>query len=333
MKNKLFWSVFASHIREFIEYKRSLGYKYDEQERILWVFDQFLIDQDHLIPALTKEIFDRWKSKFANSSALTVYTNVLIVKQFSEYLRNCGVNTFIPKLPKYPGNTFIPHIYSHEEMSNIFIACDNLIMVNRNIESCLLIMPCLIRILYGTGIRIGEALSLRNIDLNVEAKLLTIRDTKNGRDRQIPISTSLATVCNDYQNQRGKLPLAGLLKENAPFFVSLSGNKCRHAAVYSWFRKVLIAAGIPFNGDRKGPRIHDIRHSFACHSFLQMSDDGTDFYCSWPYLSAYLGHQSLESTEQYIRLTAQMYPKLLNHTDCLYVDILPDITIKNDDKL
>jgi integrase/recombinase XerD len=87
-------------------------------------------------------------------------------------------------------------------------------------------------------------------------------------------------------------------------------------------------ADIPFTGNRKGPRIHDIRHSFACHSFLKLSDEGMDLYCSWPYLSTYLGHQSLESTEQYIRLTSQMYPELLKGTDGLYVDVLPEIPAK-----
>jgi len=75
-----------------------------------------------------------------------------------------------------------------------------------------------------------------------------------------------------------------------------------------------------------------VRHSFACHSFVKLADDGLDLYCSWPYLSAYLGRQSLEATEQYVRLTAQLYPELLKDADRLYVDILPNINNKQNQK-
>ena len=328
MNGKLFWSVMAPHISGFIGLKRSLGYKYKEEERTLYTFDRLLLDQGHASPGLTKEISDKWAERRHNESKLTIYNKVKVVKQFAEYLRDQGIRTYAPQLPKYPGSTFIPYIYSHEEINAIFRACDSLRMKCMNADSCVLIMPCLLRLLYGTGIRISEALSLKNKDVNISGKCLTLRDTKNGKERLVPMSASLTSVCIEYLEHRDKIPVSGLNRENGPFFVSLNGGVCKPGAVYSWFRKVLMLADIPFTGNRKGPRIHDIRHSFACHSFLKLSDEGMDLYCSWPYLSTYLGHQSLESTEQYIRLTSQMYPELLKDTDELYVDILPDIPAK-----
>jgi integrase/recombinase XerD len=328
MNSKSFWSVFAPHIIDFIGLKRSLGYKYKEEERILYTFDQFILEQGYKSLGLTKEISDKWANKCHSEAELTKYSKVRVVKQFAEYLRDQGIKTYIPQLPKYPGNTFVPYIYSHEEINSIFRACDNLRMRERNVYSCLLIMPCLLRLLYGTGIRINEALSLKNKDVNISGKYLTLEDTKNGKDRLVPMSDSIIAVCKDYLENRDKLPLSGLERENGPFFVSLNGEVCNHSAVHRWFQKVLLLAEIPFTGNRKGPRIHDIRHTFACHSFLKLSYEGVDLYCSWPYLSAYLGHQSLEATEQYIRLTSQMYPELLKNTEGLYVDILPDIPAK-----
>lgn len=328
MSNKSFWSVFAPHINDFIGLKRGLGYKYIEEERILYRFDRFILDQGHTSLGLTKEISDKWADRRHNEAELTIYSKVKVVKQLVEYIRDQGIKTYVPQLPKYPGCTFIPYIYSHEEMNAIFRACDSLRMKCRNVYSCLLIMPCLLRLLYGTGIRISEALSLKNKDVNISGRYLTLKDTKNGKDRLVPMSSSLTAVCRDYLAHRDKLPVNGLNRENGPFLVSLNGGVCKHAAVHHWFRKVLVLAEIPFTGNRKGPRIHDIRHTFACHSFLKLSDEGVDLYCSWPYLSTYLGHQSLESTEQYIRLTSQMYPELLRDTDGLYVDILPDIPTK-----
>ena len=333
MNSKLFWSVMAPHISGFIGLKRSLGYKYKEEERTLYTFDRLLLDQGHASPGLTKEISDKWAERRHNESKLTIYNKVKVVKQFAEYLRDQGIRTYVPQLPQYPGNIFIPYIYSHEEINTIFRTSDSLRMKCRNVDSCLLIIPCLLRLLYGTGIRISEALSLKNKDVNISGKCLTLRDTKNGKERLVPISASLTSVCIEYLEHRDKIPVSGLNRENGPFFVSLNGGVCKPGAVYSWFRKVLMLADIPFTGNRKGPRIHDIRHTFACHSFLKLSDEGMDLYCSWPYLSTYLGHQSLESTEQYIRLTSKMYPELLKDTDELYVDILPDIPAKTKEQL
>lgn len=329
MSSKSFWSVFAPHLSDFIGLKRSLGYKYKEEERVLYNFDQFILDQGHTSLVLTKEISDKWANKRHNEADLTIYSKVMVVKQFTEYLRDQGIKIYVSPLPKYPGYTFIPYIYSHDEINTIFRACDRLKIKCRNVNSSLLIMPCLLRLLYGTGIRISEALSIMNKDINICGRYLTLKDTKNGKDRLVPMSDSLVAVCKDYLKHRNKLPVCGLKRENGPFFISMNGGVCKLGAVHRWFRKVLEMAGIPFTGNRKGPRIHDIRHTFACHSFLKLSHEGVNLYCSWPYLSTYLGHQSLESTEQYIRLTSQMYPELLRETNGLYVDILPDIPAKN----
>jgi len=326
MNSKGFWSAMAPHINGFIGLKRSLGYKYKEQETCLHNFDRFVLDQGYTGVGLTKDIADKWAENRHNATKLTMYSKINIVKQFAEYLQNQGISTYIPRLPKYPHSAFIPYIYSHQQIDEMFKACDSLKIKQRNLDSCILIIPCLIRLLYGTGIRINEALSLQNKDVDTDVKCLTIRDSKNGKDRLVPISNSLTLVCLDYINQRKKIPMEGLELGGAPFFVSLNGRSCKYNAVYNWFRKIITIANIPFTGNRKGPRIHDIRHSAACHSFIKLSDEGLDLYCSWPYLSTYLGHQSLEATEQYIRMTSQMFPELLKHTDNYSVDILPDLT-------
>lgn len=316
----------APYIEEFIAYKQDLGYNYREEERILATLDKFLLENNILSVGMSKEAVDQWTQKHNGESELSRYGRMVCLIQFSSYLRDLGILSYIPSLPKYPGSTFIPHIYSIEEMTALFKASDRLRLKNKNMSSSIFIMPCLLRLLYGTGIRINEALRLKNKDVNLTDNFLLLEDTKNGKDRIIPFTDSLADVCQDYLNQKDKLPIGDLGKAENPFFVSLNGLPCLHGSVYSWYRKILAEAGIPFNGDRKGPRIHDIRHSFACHSFVKMADDGIDLYCSWPYLSAYLGHQDLESTEKYIRLTVQLYPDLLENADRVYLDVLPNIS-------
>ena len=95
--------------------------------------------------------------------------------------------------------------------------------------------------------------------------------------------------------------------------------------VYGWFRKILVRAGIPYAGGHQGPRIHDLRHTFAVHSLAKMAESGLDLYCALPYLSTYLGHQSIRATNGYVRLTAEMYPGLLKNIDTVCLNVFPKI--------
>lgn len=326
MSNRTFCSVNARHFTEFIDLKRSLGYKYKCEEITLLTFDRYLLTHDHSCTRLSKEIIDKWTDKRNNESDLTRYGRIVCIIQFLFYLRDCGIGAPIPLLPKYPRSTFTPYIYSHEEIAAIFNECDRLRLGDRDMRSCLFVMPCLLRMLYATGIRIGEALSLKNRDIDLHEKYLTLRATKNTKDRFIPFSDTLTAVCEDYLQHRNALPVIGINDPNNPLFVTLTGNSCTAGNIARWYRRVLVNAKIPLNSNGKGPRVHDLRHCFACHSFVKLADNGMDLYCSWPYLSTYLGHQSLRATEQYVRLTEQLYPELLKGTERLYVDILPNIT-------
>jgi len=185
------------------------------------------------------------------------------------------------------------------------------------------IMPAIIRLLFGTGLRIGEALALTHNDVNLTDNFLVVRDSKNGKQRIIPISESLAAVCRDYVHHRNALPV--LKVDNGFFFVSLNGSPCSSDAVYRRFRDVLKIAGIPFTGNHHGPRVHDLRHTFAVTSMAQIAESGIDLYSTLPILSTFLGHQSLSATDTYVRLTAEMYPGLLKDIDRVCLNVFPEI--------
>jgi integrase len=181
-------------------------------------------------------------------------------------------------------------------------------------------MPALIRLLYCTGIRIGEALSIKMEDVNLDESYLRVRDSKNGKERIIPISDSMISVCKDYVKYRNQLPLGK--RKSGYFFIKLDGRKCG-TTVWFWFRKCLSNAAIPYVGRWHGPRIHDLRHTFAVTSLANMAEAGIDLYASLPILSNYLGHQSLKATEHYVRLTANMYPQLIKDVDMICLDVFP----------
>jgi integrase len=208
-------------------------------------------------------------------------------------------------------------------MAAIFNAADALVLPRRIMSSMIFSVPALLRLLYGTGLRIGEALSLQNKDVNLTENYIVIKDSKNGKQRMVPIPESLSGVCQVYINYREKLPV--LQSGDRPFFMSLNGSACAKNTFYRYFRIVLRAAAIPFTGNWHGPRIHDIRHTFSCHALAKMAESGVDLYASLPVLSMYLGHQSLRSTNAYVRLTAAMYPGLLRDIDMVCLNVFPNI--------
>jgi len=316
------WGIYAPHIREFIKMKRSLGFAYVRQERIFLQFDRFTIDRGEAELGMSKELADKWCERRNNESDGNRYYRCVCISQLSSYLSKLGIHSYVPRLPPFK-STFTPYIYSKKEIAAIFYAADALIISRRNMKSTIFMVPTLLRLLYGTGIRIGEALSLQNKDVNLSENYILVKDSKNGKQRIIPISESLSAVCQDYINHRRNLPV--LQTDDRPFLISLNGSASRPHTFIWYFRIVLEAAGIPFTGNYRGPRIHDIRHTFACHALANMAESGVDLYTSLPVLSTYLGHQSLSATNGYVRLTAAMYPGLLKDIDMICLNVFPNV--------
>jgi integrase len=322
MRKNQFGGIYAPYIQQFIDLKRGLGFKYVLQEGILLRFDKFTIERGETEVGISKELADKWCERWNNESDSYRYNRCICLSQLSSYLCNLGVRSYIPRIPRRK-ITFTPYIFSKKEVTSIFNAADALVTPGRVMRSIIFIVPALIRLLYSTGIRVGEALSLQNKDINLIDNYIIIKDSKNGHQRMIPISESLSSVCQKYINYREKLPV--LQSDNSSFFIALNGSACKYDTVYSNFRFVLKTAGIPFIGNGHGPRIHDIRHTFACHALAKMAESGIDLYTSLPLLSTYLGHQSLSATNGYVRLTAAMYPDLLKEVDMICLNVFPNV--------
>lgn len=72
----------------------------------------------------------------------------------------------------------------------------------------------------------------------------------------------------------------------------------------------LYHAGISHGGKGHGPRIHDIRHTFAVHCLQRWVDENIDLETVLPYLSTYMGHVGIQSTQEYLHLTSELFPQI-----------------------
>ena len=302
-------SVFAPYLENLVQLKRNLGYKYRTGAIQLLQIDKFAVLQNVLEPVVTEYFAYEWSKQRLNETNSNRYYRVHALYQLSDYLTGIGKISYKPSMPKWR-STFVPYIFTHDEITAVFVACDLLRAWNANKQSSINIIPALFRLLYGTGMRVSEALSLFNKDVHLDEKYIVIKISKNGKERMLPLSDSVTEVCKTYAKYRDRQPI-----KNGPddfFFRSLNGNRVNYGAADTWFRQILGIAGIPYLGRGIGPRVHDLRHSFSVHSLEKMALSGLDLYYSLPILSTYLGHQNLESTDRYVRLTSEMYPDLIS---------------------
>lgn len=312
-------SIYASLLEQYINFKRNLGYKFKDAESTYCIFDRFATINNESEIRITKKLADQWAAKRPNESDSTCYRRVMYLIQFASFLNDSGYPSYVPRLPQSYKSTFTPYIFTKDELNAIFLASEQL-KVDSFMDSAANVIPALLRTLYGTGIRIGEAVSLKVKDVNLEEKYLIIRQSKNGKDRMLPFSDSLTDVCRQYRNS-----LKLIQGPDDYFFVKRNGRRCNPKAIYEWFRKVLWKAGISHGGKGLGPRLHDVRHAFSINSLAAMAESGLDLYYSLPILSEYLGHQSLEATEKYVRLTSEMYPGLLSDVNSICAYAFPEV--------
>lgn len=319
--SKPFYSIYGPSIKEFLSVKRSLGFRYLAAEYELGKFDKIAFKRGESSIGITKELANEVCDKQPNESEKSRNNRIQVVRQFAFYLNDTSHSSYVPILPSFKSN-YTPYIFTEEEVLKIFRISDQIKANNRNPRTGMFFIPVLFRLLYATGLRTGEAMSLSINDVDVEHNILKIRDSKNGKERLIPFSESHSEALQDYLKYRNQRPI---VKGIDHLFVHPAGGVLTSDIAYKWFRKILFKSGISHQGKGAGPRMHDFRHTFAVHSLVSMSEQGLDLYYSLPILSTYLGHQSLAATDKYVRLTAEMYPSLIQSVNKICPHIFPDL--------
>ncbi len=160
----------------------------------------------------------------------------------------------------------------------------------------------LIGLLAATGMRIGEAIRLDRADIDWTGAVLTIRESKFGKTRMVPVLDSTLDTLERYARIRGRLcPQAA----TASFFVSTAGTRLIYACAGQVFRRLRDRAGIGAGADHP-PRIHDLRHTFAVRTMLRWYEAGNDVEARLPILSTYLGHRDPRSTYWYLSAAPEL---------------------------
>ena len=303
-------SVFANEFKRFIEIRKSLGLTILRYKWIFKEIDDYAISQNLEKIIITREFFEGWRKTRINDAVNTLCIKYSVWVQLARQMCRNGYTCYIPQIPKRQRSSCIPYIFTDEQIATFFKECDKMKVYDSRMCVSMISYPALFRLLYSTGLRITEALSIKNEDVNMKQRYIHIRKTKNGSERIVPICESMAQVLEKYILFRNKMPVNDISLPNHRFFVKCDGTAVKHGGVYRRFLILLNSSNIPYIGNHHGPRIHDLRHTFAVHALIQMERNGIDLYTSLPILSICLGHKSIKGTEQYVRLTSIIYSDL-----------------------
>lgn len=302
MQTPDFRSVLADRFSDFLSFRRAGGVDSPSQIQLLRHFDSFLYQERFQGPWPTREVVERYLATAQHLHPGTRVNRLSLLRQFCRYLRQLEPECFIPEqsLLRQRRPSQLAHIYTETEIKAMLQAARELPPVGSLRPKT---YSTLFGLLYTTGLRCGEAFALNRIDVDLEQNLLFIRRGKFGKSRWVPISTSTSAVLQRYAEERIRVFPAD---SESPFFVTRTGRRLYHTNVDLAFRQVLTRCGLRRGKGCPGPRLHHLRHSFACTRLLAWYREGEDVQTLLPALASYLGHVKVTSTQVYLQATAEL---------------------------
>lgn len=294
-----FNGIFKNELESFIEYKNTNGFYYESAIFQLRLFDRFTIERNINNKILTKELILDFIYSKENIKDRTKGTYASLFRQFALYLNIIDIEAYVlPEEYFSAPYDFHPYIYSDDEIKRIFEAIENgyLKKYPRKQEQVRLI----VLLLFKTGMRISEVLNIKRKNIDYENNTILVEETKNGSDRLITVNDKMIKELYDFEVEYNNKFDYFFEKNNQQLYSRDSFNAI--------FRRLLFAAKIMHT--ENGPRVHDARHTFCVNSLKQAIENNYDLNNFIPILSTYVGHQDLDSTYKYLRLTCDLFPNI-----------------------
>lgn len=306
----------ATVIEAYITLQESIGLRSETARRTLRRFGRQMgdihIGRVHAQQVLgflqgTGPLSSSWRVKYRLLSGLY---------RFAISRGHVATSPLPPTLPKFPPQQ-TPYIYSTEELRRLLDATSALDSSFARLQAPM--FRVLILLLYGSGLRVSEALGLTMRDVDLEQRIVTVCDTKFYKTRLVPIGPKLTLALTALADRRRRLSMPE--GENSRFFASRTGAHWDYSRVITLFQRVRRAAGIECPpGELRPPRMHDLRHTAAVHRVIAWYRSGQDVQRLLPQLATYLGHVEISSTQRYLQMTPELLQeagrRFARYADC-----------------
>ncbi len=288
-------------VDEYIEHKRSLGIGFQGESLLLRAFVRAAgdIDMNRISPHTVRKFLAGkgpmtmyWFSKF---HTLSPFYRFAIARH---YVHRSPLPSVRPRKPE----KFQPYIYSNQDIERLIDAADSCHRYGWFLEPHTI--RTLLLLLYGTGLRISEALSLTIADFDLDGAVLTIRETKFHKTRLVPVGPDLHRVLRQYvAEQWAHRPHTVA----SPLLATRDGKPVLRQTAEIVFRRLRKQAGVARSVEaRYQPRLHDFRHTFAVVRLVTWYREGKNVQRLLPHLSTYLGHLRIRDTQHYLTMTGEL---------------------------
>jgi integrase/recombinase XerD len=287
-------------LEEYLSIRRKLGFKLRRAGKLLHNF--VLFAEKEGVSFITTELALRWATQPIACQPAWLASRLGIVRGFAQYQSVIDPRTEIPSQELLPYRYYRrpPYIYSNDEVIRLIKAAQQL-------QSPLGLRAATYSVVFGslavTGMRISELIDLNQKDVDLMHGILTVRQTKFGKSRLVPIHPSTQKSLQKYDSLRGKIfPKP----ETESFFISEQGTRLTDWTVRGIFVKLSRQIGLRGPHDSYGPRLHDFRHSFATKTLLDWYRKGVNVDRHMPELSTYLGHAHVSDTYWYLSAVPEL---------------------------
>jgi integrase/recombinase XerD len=289
-------SALADQLSDYLTLRRALGFAlgrigYDLQDFVAFL-DAAGADR------VTVDLAVAWARSKEQVKPITVDFRISAVRGFAKYLHSIDPDTEIPPagLLSVPRRRPTPHVYSSAEIQRLLEAAAELKPPLRAAT-----LTTMLGLLVVTGMRLGEARSLTRLDVALEDGVIVIRHAKFDRMRLVPLHATTTSVLRRYALTRDVLCPE---PSTDRFFLSSTGGAVSGSVVDQAFRRLTAAIGLREGG--AGPRVHDLRHTFAVTTLVGWQRDGVAVSTHLPLLSTYLGHVEPKNTYWYLSAVPEL---------------------------
>lgn len=321
-----FKSIFQVEFKDFLALRKAVLSKsaYAHDCNYLKSFDIYLAECRLRHREISEGTIIGWVKNLSGKSS-SIANKVIVIRLFLRYLSGIGIKVFIPPVPKVIDD-YVPYIFSDEELKKVFNLSDNILFSKRRSNPYIHFeFPMMLRLMYGCGLRVGETLSLQMKNVDLEGGILTLLYTKGDKQRLVPMHETLMVILERYCMAIGIIGEA----ESLLFPTIIKESSLSVSAARNMFNSILEAAEITVKQRAKwqrGPCLHCLRHVFTFKSFIEAEKSGRLIDNSVPYLSIYLGHDSLKETEHYLKFSNELYPEAMALFEDYTLDAFPEVT-------
>ena len=291
----------AALLDEYLATRRALGASLADAETLLRSFVAFLARSSQ--PGLiTTALALRWATQPRDTQPAHLADRLRAVRGFARYASAADPRHEVPPqglLPVRPRRA-TPYLYSDKEIADLIAAA-------RGLSAGTGLRPCtyatLLALLAASGMRSSEPLRLDRSDVDLEQGVLTVRDSKFGKSRLVPVHESTGKALATYAEQRDRLCPH---PRSPAFFLSERGTRIVQNTLQQTFVRLSRQVGLRGPSDSRGPRLHDLRHRFAVDTLLRWHREGVDVESRLPRLATYLGHVKVSGTYWYLTATSEL---------------------------